>query len=251
MPALVWPTLADTSRRVLHATLSVLLPARCQVCGGDTSPDAPLCADCIAQWPHLEAACPRCGDPTPLPADASPGDVCARCQLDPPPYHLARSMARYEGVAASAIRALKFADRPGVARPLGGLLAGALHEGLLPGPWDALVAVPLTPAKLSRRGYNQAALLAHALAAHVHLPVVPALARRAGGRAQKDQAAHRRRENVAAAFTPTPAAEALKGASVLLVDDVLTTGSTLRACTEILLATGVDRVDVLTVARAG
>jgi ComF family protein len=114
---------------------------------------------------------------------------------------------------------------------------------------DVVVGVPLHPERERRRGFNQAHLLARALAHGADLPVSKSLTRTRNTRTQTDLSAGERRLNVRDAFT-AGSDSALKGARVLLVDDVITTGATLRECAVTLLSGGAREVRSITVARA-
>jgi ComF family protein len=151
-----------------------------------------------------------------------------------------------------AIHALKFGGRPVLATPLGRLLAEAGARALPapPADWaDGLVPVPLHPARLAERGFNQAELLAAPCAARWRVPVLSrALVRRRPTLPQTDLDPAARRANVRDAFrVPRPAA--VEGRRVLLVDDVLTTGATVGAAARALRAAGAAAVGVLTLAR--
>jgi ComF family protein len=154
----------------------------------------------------------------------------------------------FAGAIAVALRRLKYESRPDLAGPLGRLLCGVIRRGGLGA--DVVVPVPLHPKRLADRGYNQAALLGRAAARALSVP----LAARALVRIRHTpQQAHLGREarlgNVVNAFHVRDPA-AVRGLHVLLVDDVVTTGSTLGACTAALLAAGAASVQMLAVARA-
>jgi len=161
------------------------------------------------------------------------------------------ALGLYEGQLARWVRALKYENSPGLARPLGGLLA-LVVAGALGCAADAVVVpVPLDPRRRVERGYNQAALLAGSLAASLGLAVLPdALARREGTAAQATLDRQARLRNLRDAFVPGPGwpGRRLHGREVLLVDDVLTTGATIQACAEAILRAGAGRVFACVVA---
>ena len=186
-----------------------------------------------------------------MPADSSPAP-CPGCLHHPPAFATARAAALYLPAAAglnplaAAVHKLKYGGHRPVADALGGLLSARYPFGA-----DAiLVPVPLHQARLRGRGFNQALLLARALARRRRLIVAPrALRRTRLTRAQPGLGAAARRRNLAAAFT-TRSPEAVAGKAVVLIDDVLTTGATADACARALLAAGAMRVDVYTAGRA-
>jgi ComF family protein len=154
----------------------------------------------------------------------------------------------YGGPLASALRRLKYEDRPDLAGPLGHLLRHAARDAGIRA--DLVVPVPLHPARLAERGYNQAALLGVAAARELGVPLAPGALRRTR---HTPQQAHldrgHRLHNVAGAFQVGAPAR-VRGQRVVLVDDVTTTGATLAACAEALGAAGVTSVTALVVARA-
>ncbi|MFK7602257.1 ComF family protein [Deinococcus sp. SM5_A1] len=195
-------------------------------------------------------ACPGCG--------AQLGQqigLCRACQaalharvesyspLRPYPEPHLVTLGRYRGVSRRAVRALKF----GGARELAGVLGGALAAGI-PVNWDigAVIPVPLHPSRQRQRGYNQAELLAREVARRLDVPSVDALSRTRATRQQARQHAAGRNE-MAGAFAAGPGR--LPSGPLLLIDDVMTSGSTLLACQETLYAAGASEIYVAVIAR--
>jgi len=235
------------------AALDLVFPALCPVC--DTTLGAgrrdPLCGTCWRAISRLGAPwCDRCGAASIVteaePPRVAPGLTCALCASDPPQWDYVRSAALYEGPLRDAIHALKFSGRRALASPLGDLAAEQCAASL-PDTIDALIPVPLARTRERERGFNQAALLARRIGSHLDVPIRSSwLARIRSTRPQSELSATERRANVRDAFR---ASDRVVGHHVLVVDDILTTGATLDACTRALRAAGARRVGVLTVAR--
>ena len=160
-------------------------------------------------------------------------------------------MGAYEGVLRTAIHHFKYRDRPQLDVPLGGLLAafaranGAALNGLR---FDALIPVPMHSVRKRLRGYNQSERLTRVLASELGLPLVTeALVRTRATRAQVGLTGEARRGNVRGAFT-VRRPEAVRGKTLLLIDDVVTTGSSLHECALVLKAAGAQAVYALTLA---
>jgi ComF family protein len=178
--------------------------------------------------------------------------VCARCGEHPPRFIMARSAGRYDGPLRNVIHAFKYGRRRPLAAPIARLMIGA-GAGVLAGA-DAVVPVPLHPWRMLRRGFNQA----DDLAVHLGLPVWRVLRRTRHGPPQASLPASQRGLNAGGAFAFGPMfgllspwwAWRLRDRTVVLVDDVMTTGATLDACSAVLLAAGVRSVRALTAARA-
>jgi ComF family protein len=241
---------ALSPREWLVALLDLLFPPFCPVCRarlGDERRD-PLCGGC---WAGLERitgpVCRVCGLPLDAPAEPEPrGRTCGACRLSPPAFSYARAAARYGDTVRQAVHAFKFGRRRALAGPLGDLLAGVPLAA--PGP-DLVIPVPLHPARERERGFNQAALLATRLGRAAGVPVDGSVLRRVRPTAaQADLPARDRQHNVRGAFA-VRRPERVSGRHVLLVDDVLTTGSTAGSCAAALLDAGAAAVGVLTVAR--
>jgi len=192
----------------------------------------PLCAGCARPCSAAETICTACGRAL----AREPGGRALVAGLGEVTW-----AARYQGVARELVAALKFGGRLGLAA----VLARALARPLAAGPAaDAIVAVPPAPARRRQRGFDPAELIAEALAVELGLPVARCLRRADGPR----QVGRRRADRLTS--PPSVSASAPPPASVLLVDDVLTTGATLSACASALRAAGTTRVDAAVFARA-
>jgi ComF family protein len=225
----------------------VLLAPSCAACGEllDAPLDGAVCAACWASIvPITPPVCERCGDPLPTWLTPSPADaVCVRCRRTRPAIDRARTVGEYSGALRAIIHALKYDGRRSLARPLAALMrrrGTALFDGVA-----CAVPVPLHASRRRHRGFNQSA----DLAGHLGVPVADALRRVRATATQADLHAAQRHRNVRDAFAATRAARALAGTTVLLVDDVSTTGATLDACARTLKAAGVVEVRALTAAR--
>jgi ComF family protein len=237
------------------AALDLLYPALCPVCQARLGADRrdPLCGGCWARIARLEPPyCVVCGVPVAGEAGpVAPGETvlsapCQACRTEPPPFDYVRAAAPYLDPLRSALHAFKFHGKRALARPLADLVVEQCAPGL-PALADALVPVPLAPARERERGFNQAALLAERVGQALARPVKTRwLGRARPTRPQSELAADERRRNVRGAFRAAPAVD---GRHVLVIDDVLTTGATAAECARALRAAGARMVGVLTVAR--
>lgn len=242
------PAPLRAARRLGGALLDMLYPPVCLNCDAPAAVSDTLCPACFrALRPITAPLCPRLG--LPFAVAIGPDAVSAEALADPPPFGRARAALIYNDAARSLVSRLKYGDRPELARFCARLMAGAGHE-----LWDGgplLVPVPLHPARQRLRRYNQSAELARALGRLTGLAVDAHLvARTRQTRQQVGLSGDGRRRNLAGAFTAH--ADALgraRGRRVIVIDDVYTTGATVKAVTRALNKAGVDAVDVLTLAR--
>lgn len=228
--------------------LDQIYPPLCLGCDAPVAAADALCADCFrALRPITPPWCPVLG--LPFEVDLGPDARSAEAIADPPPFERARSAAIYNDVARRLVAKLKYGDRPELARFCARLMAAAGRELVVDRP--VIVPVPLHAYRQFERRYNQSAELARALARVTGLTTDPALiVRKRRTRQQVGLSGDARRRNVAGAFAVRPgAAAALNGRRVLLVDDVITTGATVKAVTRELKRAGIDKVDVISFAR--
>jgi ComF family protein len=225
----------------------LVLPPRCLACFVEAGSHGGLCAPCWAGLPLIERPfCERLG--LPFAYDHGEGMLSAQAIAQPPAFGRSRSAARYEGIAVDLVHRLKFGDRVDIAPLMGRLMARAGADIL--GTADLIVPVPLHRLRLWRRRFNQAAVLTRALS---HASGRPwrgdLLVRRRRTASQVGLDPDARRKNVRGAFAVEAGhGQAVDGKSVLLVDDVRTTGATAAACVQALRASGARTVTLLTFA---
>ncbi len=240
--------LAAPLRAALGFALDFGLPPLCPACRGLVGDDGGLSASC---WSRLSFIAPPYCDRLGLPFgyDPGPGVVSSEAASHPPAFARARAAVRYDDVASALVHALKYGDRLDLAPTMGRWMARAGRE--LTDGADALVPVPLHWRRLWARRFNQAAALAAAIARASGVPVLDNALRRL--RATPQQVGLNRTDrasNVQGAFAvPEDRQAAVASKRLVLIDDVLTSGATVDACTRALLRAGAVQVDVLVFAR--
>jgi ComF family protein len=235
----------------VDGVVALAFPSRCVVCQTDIERPlaGSLCGSCRNSLSAIVPPyCPRCG--LPYPSGVAPG-VCGPCRRPGRGFRLARSAGRYEGVLKEGLVLLKFGGR----HRLAGLLGRLAYErcfvnGGLEVP-HVVIPVPLSRRRERKRGYNQAALLGRAVASAAGVDMRRGLLVKVREcPPQMELSAARRRLNVLGAFRAN-LPPSLRGKHLLLVDDIMTTGATVEACSRALLRAGAGSVDVLTVSRVG
>jgi len=242
---------------LLQSIFSVLFPSDCRLCGTslDNISRIPVCKECLSEIvPTRVPQCVICGDRL-ASAQLLRGDgLCANCRDCAPEFDRAASFGEYTDGVRGLVHLLKYESVRPVARPLGGMLAQAIAE-LLAGCADAkplLIPVPLHKSRRRSRGFNQSELIARAAAKRLpqRLEVAcGALVRQRDTVSQVGLTREERIANVRDAFRVADAAR-VRGRDVVLVDDVMTTGTTLSECARVLKKAGAKRVWAATVARA-
>jgi ComF family protein len=232
------------ARRHLDGWLDRWVPRGCALCAAPLTARAfpGFCVPCLIELPGARARrCPRCG--------LAHAGTCAPCADRPPSFDRTVAAADYAPPLDHVVTALKFGRQLALARPLGELLAAAWLGSRDPEPVDCLVPVPLGAARLSQRGFNQALEMARAMSAALANPLpVHAwrLRRLRDTPSQSDLDLAARRANLRGCFA---CIERLDGQRVGLVDDVMTSGSTLAEAAAALKAAGATRVVALVAAR--
>jgi ComF family protein len=239
----------EASRAAAVAALDFLLPPVCASCNRLVSDrtEALVCGVCWSRLALLPAPrCERCGHP-------SDEYACRWCELLPPYVRSARSVCWVaSGTALAIVHALKYAGWTRVAEGMGTRMARTAFPDDVARERTALVPIPLARARERERGYNQSELLARVVAAKWKIPLWNDVVAR--GRTTESQTRltpGQRRRNVSSAFTVAPRVGArLRGAHIVLVDDVVTTAATLNACAAALYEGGARIISYATFGRA-
>lgn len=198
--------------------LCLLFPPRCLLCGDRTAPGEVFCEDCALQAPEspVERRFPV------------PGEGERELRVLSPLF--------YKGGVKETVRQFKFQGKRGLAKPLGRLMAGAAAGE---GPFDGVAWVPMGREGKRKRGYDQSQLLARSVARSLRIPCLPLLQKVRETQTQHELSRREREKNVKNAYQSDDRA---RGRSLLLVDDIVTTGATLTACAQALYSAGALRV---------
>lgn len=229
--------------RGLIEKFAAAVPGQCTVCRA--WPAQPVCEACVARFAQPQPRCRRCA--LPLPAGVA---QCGRCLRAPPPLDACHAAVSYEFPWSALIVQYKFNGQPGWARNFAGLMRSA--------PWvepaldeaDLVLPMPLSRERLAERGFNQALLLAQALAPDKTEASLLLRVRHTAAQTALDR--EDRLGNVKGAFAVDPlSAPAVRGRRVVLVDDVMTSGASLFTAAEALRQAGAGRITALVMARTG
>lgn len=225
------------------AALSVILPSPCVCCGAalESPHERYVCDSCWVRAVRLKPPLCRCGHPT---SETTP--LCAACITNTYPYDGGRSAFHYVSPLREVIHAFKYGGRPALARQLADRVLA--HVG--PESGSTLVPVPSHASRIRERGFNPADELSRAIAASTGLTIHRALRKKRKTRAQAELGARARATNLQGAFEVERRYRgAVQGGNFTLVDDVYTTGATIRECASVLKDAGASSVHFLTVAR--
>ncbi len=240
---------APAFKRFFNALLDIVLPPTCHLCHSFI-PDAGklhICPTCHDSLPLVSSPlCSICGIPF---IGAGNDHRCGACLAHPPSFDIARAYFLYEGPIRDLIHSFKYNQRTHLRKPLALLTLEWLREYLSDQGPHLIVPVPLHRSRLRQRGFNQAALLGRVLSRHLSLPILPdALIRTRPTEPQIKLSSTERRVNVKGAFN-VKKPDRIAGKRILLLDDVMTTGSTINECAGVLKKAGADRVIAATIAR--
>lgn len=236
-------------RRALSASIDLFLPPACLLCSQPLPPASEpqsFCTSCRSDLPPLgKSYCSRCAQPF---NGSASKHLCGTCLKRTPAFSRVHAACSYQGSVKEAIHHLKYRDQVILAQPLGQLLLSTAEASITSFKPDCIIPVPLHTSRLRSRGYNQALEIARPLAHKLRVPLDTGLLQRTRKtRQQQGLSAIERRDNLRNAFTLTKATSARK---VLLVDDVMTTGETVRECCRVLCKGGISEVQVAVIGRA-
>jgi len=230
--------LKNAGSEAFSGLLGLLYPPHCPLCRAPLERPRFVCDGCLSRITLLGPPwCAICGEPL------EDGELCGRCAHERLPFERARSAAFYEGHLARLIQLFKFEGERALASELARLMLPQLDEfkGI-----EAITFVPLHPRSERARGFNQAELLARRLGELAGIPALATLRKLRETRPQVGLTGPERIKNVEGAFDPLGSPKCEK---ILLIDDVYTTGSTVRECSRTLKEAGYEWVGVLTLAR--
>lgn len=222
-------------QRLLHA----VVPPSCIPCGALGRDGRDICPECLADLPWLDSRCPRCALPMPEPG------LCGQCMQKPPGFDHSLIPLLYQGPVPALVTGLKFHRRLANARLLADLMLQRIDEEQeLP---ELILPVPLHRQRLRERGYNQALEIARPLAHQLHIDLsIHDCVRSRATSAQSELAKKQRQKNLRGAFGLK---RPLAARHIAILDDVVTTGSTVNELARLLKRSGIERVDVWAVAR--
>ena len=234
---------------VVRALLDLIWPRVCEGCGGTVGDESRyFCWDCLAGLPLIESPfCARCGDP--VEGAITHGYVCGVCVDREPGFDAARSAVRFRGPIKDALHRFKYSAATHLSHDLATVMHACVRTQYGREHIDAVTAVPLHALKERVRTYNQARLLASELSRVMKVPLARnCLARVRDTGTQTNLSARDRAKNVRGAFEARHPSW-IEGRSILLVDDVMTTGATVSEASRVLKEAGAAKVFVITVAR--
>jgi ComF family protein len=232
-------------KATLAAVLDLFIPPVCLVCHSHRDgKEGVLCKDCAENLATLDSGfCPKCGTPM-------PEVYCEACAQVPFCFDFSRSVFRYSEEMKLLIHELKYNRKPGVARYLADRMARYLETHPEFSGFDSIAAVPLHTVRMRERGFNQSELIARRIAKTLNLEYINAVQRSRYTSSQTRLHREQRLKNLSGAFRLKPKTAGLSGRSIIVIDDIFTTGSTINEVARILKTAGADRTAGLTAARA-
>jgi ComF family protein len=232
-------------QQTIETAITFLYPAQCRVCekqlGLESVPY--MCGECWDDMPLIEPPwCEMCGIP-------NTNGKCDKCATTPPPYGKLRTIAYYEAALQQAIHLFKFEKRTSLAKPLTQLTMEHIPDDCDITEYDFILPIPIHKKRLRERGFNQATLLANGIAKTTRVQVVTdALVRHRNTSPQSSLDREARQTNIVGAFE-LQKKEVVRNKRILVLDDVYTTGATVREAVKVLWNADPIEIDVLTLAR--
>jgi ComF family protein len=238
-------------KAILKGLADVVFPPRCMACGNvlNEQEDRPFCPTCVSRIQYISSPlCPCCG--IPMLGTEGTDHFCGTCLLARPSFSVARAVARYETILLDAIHAFKYSGKITNGQTLGKMMADYGYHDFNISSYSLIIPVPLHRRRLRERGFNQSAILAREIAGRFSLPLdLLSLKKNIFTEAQVGLGKNQRTSNVKGAFDVRDHKK-IEGQKIILVDDVYTTGSTVKECARVLMKNKAAEVAVLTLARA-
>ncbi|MEA2014539.1 MAG: ComF family protein [Thermodesulfobacteriota bacterium] len=239
------------AKKMVSGLADLLFPPECPTCGAilNIHSEHPFCPECLSSINFIRSPlCTSCG--VPFPDTTGTDHLCQDCIVSRPSFSIARAMASYNTILLNAIHLFKYRGNVPVGEALGKMMAHTRYDSLEIGRYSLILPVPLHPNRLKERGFNQSLVLARQISDLFPIPVdFLALRRSVRTEAQVNLSRQQRMANVRGAFEVSDH-DRIYDRRILLIDDVYTTGSTVKECSEILMKAGAAEVAVLTLARA-
>ena len=231
----------ELNKRLIHWQKWLLLQS-CTVCGSAIESNTEICTTCIKTFKPILTACPVCGTP------AKNRIECGRCQKNPPLFSKTIAIFEYSGAIATLIHRMKYRQDNLALNTTANLFAQKLQEHELFAVPDLIIPVPVHTTRLVYRGFNQSAELTKIVAKQLHCSQNPhTIKKTRHTSAQQSLPLEKRKSNVCGAFS---AAIRLDGKSIVIIDDVMTSGETLRELSRVALIAGARTVACWVFARA-
>lgn len=238
-------------KRVLAGLSDIIFPPRCLTCNTILGhrENLPFCGTCFSKIHFIRSSlCPCCG--IPFTGAEGGSHLCGDCMVSKSVYSAARAVGRYESTLLEAIHRFKYNGKISVGEILGRLMAEFAYPAFNIRDYSMIMPVPLHPKRLRERGFNQSVVLAREISKRFHISLdFMTLRRHVDTEPQISLGKKEREANVHGVFSVTDSG-IVKGQKIILVDDVYTSGSTVKECARVLMKNRADRVAVLTLARA-
>lgn len=240
-----------TWHKAISLALEFLFPPVCLLCGSTKvcRKGCFICKECLDSISFIShPVCTRCGKP--FLTETTRDHVCGNCLTQKYSFNVVRALGRYEGALEKIIHNFKYKQKFSMIHILRFLLDHISNHDIIFSSYDLLIPVPLHRSRLRRRGFNQSVLLGNILKEKYRLPLGTTILRRAVPTLpQVSLPVQARKVNMQNAFT-VKKPQSVKGKSILLLDDVYTTGATINECARALKKSGAARVDGFVIARA-